>query len=148
MELSQHESMLSMTAPFFAHGVWETPAGNANPLGGDDRMERREGGRWVAVAGDAEAAVRDTGEVVGCEHLAARGFFVDVEQRDIGMQTMPGVAPKLHRTPGSVRRGAPGHGEDSRRVLGEMLNLDEATLDRLEAEGLTGEGPPPGWHGG
>jgi formyl-CoA transferase len=137
-----------MTAPFYAHGAWETPAGNCNPLGGDDRIEQGESHGWLARCGSLEAPVRSIAEVIACEHLAARGFFVDVEQRDIGLQKMPGVSPRLHRTPGAVRRGAPGHGEDSRRVLSEMLGIDEATLDRLEAEGLIGEGPPSGWEGG
>lgn len=147
MEISQHESMLSMTAPFHAHEWWETPAGNRAPAGGDARVEQGASGQWVASAGGLTEAVRSIAEVAACEHLAARGFFVDVEQVDIGRQTMAGVSPLLHRTPGSVRWGTPGHGQDSRRVLRELLGLDERTIDRLEAEGLTGEGPPSGWQG-
>ena len=147
MELSQQESMLSMTAPFYVHDGWTAPVGNLPPAGGDDRIEQGEDGRWHAFSDDHEAEVRFIDDVMQCEHLAKVGYFVDVEQNDVGAQRMPGVAPRLSRTPGSVRTGAPGHGADSRRVLREMLALDDSTLDRLEADGLIGEGPPPGWHG-
>lgn len=147
MEISQHESMLSMTAPFYAHERWTTPAGNSGPAGGDDRIEQGASGAWSASSGDYHEPVRTIAEVMECEHLAARGFFVDVDQVDVGRQRMPGVTPRLHRTPGAVRTGAPGHGQDSRRILGEMLGTDAATLDRLEADGFIGEGPPAGWAG-
>lgn len=148
VEIAQQESMLSMTAPFYVHDGWEAPAGNLNPLGGDDRIEPGTGGKWLAHVAGVTAPVRTTAQVMDCEQLAARGFFVDVEQVDIGPQRMAGVAPRLHRTPGTVRFAAPGHGADSRRVLNEVLGLDDATLDRLEREELIGEGPPAGWTGG
>lgn len=146
MEISQHEAMLSMTAAFYVHDGGPVPAGNADPMGSGERIERF-GDAWVARSGDAVGEVRSINEVMACEHLRARRFFVEVDQVDVGIQTMPGVVPRLHRTPGSVRTGSPGHGQDSRRVLRERLGLDEDTLDRLEAAGITGEGPPAGWEG-
>ena len=148
MEVSQHEAMLSMTAPFYVHEGWTAPAGNWNPSAKDDRIERNGDGAWTARSGELTARVRTIAEVVTCEHLAARRFFVDVDQVDVGLQRMPGVAPRLHRTPGTVRSGAPGHGQDSRRVLREMLDISDATLDRLEKEELIGVGPPSDWTGG
>ncbi len=142
MELSQHEAMLSMTAPFYARDGWTAPAGNVNPCGGDDRIEG-DGDGWLASAGEHSARVRTIDEVMACEHLAARAFFVDVEQVDVGPQRMPGVSPRLQRTLGAARVGSPGHGEHSREVLRDMLGMDDTTLDRLEAEGKIGAGPKP-----
>jgi hypothetical protein len=42
-----------------------------------------------------------------------------------------------------VRLPPVAHGEHSRAILGAYLGLDDGTLDRLEAEGIIGEGPPP-----
>ena len=141
MEISQHEAMLSMTAPFYVHYGWPAPAGNRNPAGGHDRIELDSEGRWLAMSGEHSAIVRSIEDVMECEQLAARQFFVDVEQVDVGKQRMPGVTPRLHRTSGSVRRGSPGHGEHSREVLAEMLGLDGDTLDRLQGAGKIGAGP-------
>ncbi len=146
MELAQQESMLAMTAAFYARSGWQAPAGNANPCGGDERMEQREGD-WFALACGEEARVRDVAAVMACPHLAARSFFVRVDQPDVGPQTMAGISPRLHRTPGRVRWATPRHGQDSRAVLSAWLGLDQLTLDRLEAAGLIGEGPPGGWDG-
>jgi crotonobetainyl-CoA:carnitine CoA-transferase CaiB-like acyl-CoA transferase len=146
VEVAQQESMLSMTARFYAHGGWSAPAGNLDPAGSDERIERSEAG-WVARSAGAASPVRSIAEVIECEQLRARGFFVEVDQVDVGLQTMPGVVPRLSRSPGAVRWGAPGHGQDSRRVLREVLGLDDEAIDRLEAAGITGEGPPAGWDG-
>lgn len=111
-------------------------------------------GSWAAVlpapvaeetlmaAGVPAARVRTMSDVRDCPQLAANGFMLDLEQPEVGLHRMAGVAPRLTATPGSVRRPSPGHGADSRHVLSEFLGLDDDEIDRLEAAGITGEGPP------
>lgn len=94
------------------------------------------------------ARVRSVSELSECPQLAARDFFVTVEQPEVGRQRTAGIAARLSRTPGSVRLPAPRHGEHSREVLRDLLGLDDAALDELEAAGITGEGPPPGFDPG
>lgn len=96
----------------------------------------------LATAGVPAARVREMSEVLACPQLNARGFMLDVEQPEVGLHRMAGVAPRLAATPGSVRWPAPGHGADSGRVLREILGLSHEEVARLEAAGITGEGPP------
>ena len=115
-------------------------------------------GRWTraraAEAAEAEllalglpaARVLEMGEVVASPHLAARGFFEEFEQPDVGWQRMTGLVPRFSRTPLRMRLPAARHGEHSRQVLHDLLGLDEAELDRLEAGAIIGSGPPPGWN--
>jgi formyl-CoA transferase len=48
---------------------------------------------------------------------------------------LPGIVPKLSRTPGAHVRPAPRVGQDSRAVLRGM-GLDEAQIAELEAMGV------------
>lgn len=96
----------------------------------------------LLAAGVPAARVRTMSGVRDCPQLAARGFMLDIEQPEVGLHRMAGVAPRLTATPGSVRRPSPGHGVDSRHVLREFLGLGDDEVDRLEAAGITGEGPP------
>jgi len=145
MEVAQHETTLSITAPFYVRSGWSAPFGNRDfdldphEIAGDDEHG------WVARAGTASAPVRSVAQALECEHLAARSYFLDVEQPEVGPQRIAGVSPRLSRTPGSVRRPAPRHGEHSRDVLCGMLGVSYAEYDRLEAAGVTGSGPPPGY---
>jgi formyl-CoA transferase/succinyl-CoA--D-citramalate CoA-transferase len=54
---------------------------------------------------------------------------------------MTGVVPRFSRTPGAIRHPGPGLGEHTREVLRELLGLDDAALDALQAAGQIA-GPP------
>lgn len=95
--------------------------------------------------GFAAARVRSMREAVDCPQMSARDYFEEIEQPEVGLQRMAGVVPRLHRTPGSVRMPAPGHGEHSRKILAELLGIGDATFGELVAAGITGEGPPSDW---
>ena len=80
------------------------------------------------------APVRDLGEVVADPHLQARGFLQRVDHPEFGAITVPGSP--LHFVGLAARTHTPSVplGHDSRAVLAEKLGLDEAALDRLEAD--------------
>lgn len=145
MEVAQHETTLSLTAPFYVRTGWEAPFGNGDFDTAPHEIVRESDGTWLARAGTETAPVREVAEVLDCEQLAAREFFLDIEQPEVGQQRMAGISPRLSRTPGSVSRPAPRHGEHSRQVLQEMLGIDALEYERLEQAGITGSGPPPGW---
>ena len=71
------------------------------------------------------------------EHLAARGFWTELEHEDIGETvTYPGPWAKLSATPLSLRRRAPTLGEHNREVYCGLLGLPESELDALAADGV------------
>ncbi len=73
---------------------------------------------WVALFADSDACVApvlDLDEAPGHPHNRARGTFVAV---DGAMQPAP--APRFSRTPGSVERPPPDHGEHTDEILSEI----------------------------
>jgi len=80
--------------------------------------------------------VQSLGDVVRDPHLAARGYFVDVQQPGLGAVRMPG-APYHHRlTPWAVRRPAPQAGQHNEQVYCDELGLSREELARLRAGGI------------
>ncbi len=49
---------------------------------------------------------------------------------------MANVVPRLSATPGAVLHAGHAVGQDTHRVLRELLDLDEATLLALERDGV------------
>jgi formyl-CoA transferase len=49
---------------------------------------------------------------------------------------MPTVVPRLSDTPGGVRHAGRDVGQDSRAVLREVLDLEDARIDALAQEGV------------
>jgi formyl-CoA transferase len=74
--------------------------------------------------------VNTTAEVVADPQLHQRESLIRKAYEDIGELLMPGVVPKLSRTPGSVRHAGPPLGAHTEEVLTELLGM---TADDLEA---------------
>ncbi|MGH8786298.1 MAG: CaiB/BaiF CoA transferase family protein [Cupriavidus necator] len=81
------------------------------------------------------AAVRDLDEVINDRHMHERGMLHRVQHRDLGEVVLPhsplrfsGLAP-LPLTPN------PDLGQHTEVVLGELLGLDSAAINRLKAAG-------------
>ena len=73
-------------------------------------------------------------EVVRDAHLAARQFFVALEQPGVGTLAMPGAPFRPAVTPWALRRPAPGLGEHNDEVYGGWLGCAPAELARLRHE--------------
>ena len=83
------------------------------------------------------APVRTTREVANDPHLASRQVWTDIEHPRRGKTRVPNSPIRLHgSTPGRVRRPAPLLGQDTDRVLSELLGLSEAELLALHAAGV------------
>lgn len=69
--------------------------------------------------------------------LAARDMLLRVDD-DLGRPViMPGIVPKLTRTPGAVAwSGGSRPGHDNCQVLNDLLGLSEAEVAELTAEGV------------
>jgi crotonobetainyl-CoA:carnitine CoA-transferase CaiB-like acyl-CoA transferase len=83
------------------------------------------------------APVQTASEVVNDPHLLERGVWVDVEHPRRGRTRVPISPIRLHGgAPAAVRRPAPLLGQDTDRVLGELLGLDAGALAALHAAGV------------
>lgn len=77
---------------------------------------------WVALAAQANLAmqpVRAPEEVLTDPALVAEGAVVDVHDPELGPLRQPGILYRLHRTPGTVRGGAPIRGQHTSEVIAE-----------------------------
>jgi crotonobetainyl-CoA:carnitine CoA-transferase CaiB-like acyl-CoA transferase len=83
------------------------------------------------------APVRTTREVVDDPHLRQRGLWVDVEHPRRGKTRVPISPIRFHGSgPATVARPAPLLGQDTDRVLAELLDLSADDLATLHAAGV------------
>lgn len=119
-----------------------------------DRVANRaaleaEIGAWVArfaSAAELEAAigvstvlaaeVRTVAELAGTAWAAERGAFVDVELGQGDAIRVPQAPWRFSAAASGVRPEVGFRGEHNRVVLRRLLGLDDAELDRLEADGV------------
>ena len=76
-------------------------------------------------------------DIAADPHYQARGMLQTVHMHDGSALTVPGIVPKLSRTPGTHRRNAPTLGQDSDAVLREV-GLSEAQIQALKDKGIVG----------
>lgn len=81
------------------------------------------------------APVYTIADIFEDQHYRARDMLMRIPHPKLGEVTMPGVVPKLSRTPGRVVKAGSGIGEDTRAVLTQDLGLSDAEVDRLQAAG-------------
>ena len=79
--------------------------------------------------------VYDVEDIFNDPHYKAREMLIQGELEDGTEVTLPGVLPKLRKTPGSVERRAPTLGQDTEEVLGE-IGIDAKELSELRAKGV------------
>ena len=68
-------------------------------------------------------------------HYQARGMIVHVHMDDGSDLAVPGITPKLSRTPGGHRRNAPAIGQDTDAVLRD-IGLTPAQIQALKDQGI------------
>lgn len=79
--------------------------------------------------------VYDVADIFKDPHYQAREMLIQGELEDGTAVTLPGILPKLSKTPGGVERKAPTLGQDTDEVL-LSLGFDEATLHQLRDQGV------------
>lgn len=81
------------------------------------------------------SAVYDVAGIFADEHYRARDMLVQVSHPTLETVTLPGVVPKFHDNPGSVRTAGPLLGEHTDEVLASVgLTADE--IDGLRSQGV------------
>ena len=83
-------------------------------------------------------------DIFGDPHYKARQSIVAAPDPDLGSVAMAAVVPRLSETPGGIRHSGRHVGQDTRRVLAELLGLDGAQLDALVTAGvIRSDAPEP-----
>lgn len=99
----------------------------AKTVTSDEAMRRLED------AGVPSSLVNTVADIFAEQHFRDREMLLEVPHPDLGAVTVPGVIPKLSKTPGTVRH--PGHriGQDTFDVLQRLLGTPLSKLEELQA---------------
>jgi crotonobetainyl-CoA:carnitine CoA-transferase CaiB-like acyl-CoA transferase len=106
--------------------------------------DKHEAAALLQGAGVPAAPVENPWDLVASDYLRHRGFFTELEHPDAGRHPYPGLPVRLSITPGRQHRAAPTFGGDNGTVLGGILGLDPAEVERLGRIGATATVPLPG----
>lgn len=87
--------------------------------------------KLLEEAGVPTSKVNDVADIFQDEHFRARQMLVDVPHPDLGSLTVPGVVPKLSRTPGKIRHLGHKIGQDTSTVLTRVLGLSQEQVADL-----------------
>ena len=74
-------------------------------------------------------------DIAADPHYQARGMLQQVRMDDGSTMAVPGIVPKLSRTPGGHRRNAPALGQDTDAVLRE-IGLTAQQIEALRQRGI------------
>jgi formyl-CoA transferase len=104
-------------------------------------------GAWTAQRDVAEVLARldeasvpagriySVADIAADPHYLARGMLQTIDTGDGDALQVPGIVPKLSRTPGAQRRNAPRLGQDTEAVLTE-IGLTPAQIAELKRRGV------------
>ena len=76
-------------------------------------------------------------DIAADPHYLARGMLAEVSMSDGSILAVPGMVPKLSRTPGQHRRNAPSLGQDTDAVLLD-LGITEDQISEMKKRGIVG----------
>jgi crotonobetainyl-CoA:carnitine CoA-transferase CaiB-like acyl-CoA transferase len=94
----------------------------------------------LGVAGVPAGRVRSVGDAVADPQLTERGMIATVEHPVAGVLQFVSSPVKLSGTPGSAPVAPPTLGQHTDSVLRELLGLEDAELEELEAQGVITRG--------
>ncbi len=79
-------------------------------------------------------------DIAADPHYEARGMLQHVTLEDGSDMMVPGIVPKLSRTPGEHRRNAPVLGQDTDTILRD-IGLTVSQIEQLKAQGIVASAP-------
>jgi crotonobetainyl-CoA:carnitine CoA-transferase CaiB-like acyl-CoA transferase len=90
----------------------------------------------LARAGVPAGPVYDIAGICRDRQFRDRGMIVEIEDPDVGTVALPGIVPKLSRTPGAIAWAGPRMGAHNDAVYGRLLGLSPAEIDGLRRRGV------------
>jgi succinyl-CoA:(S)-malate CoA-transferase subunit A len=78
--------------------------------------------------------VNSIADIFADEHFQARGNLASVPVEGLGEVVVPGVVPRLSVTPGRINHLGPSLGDATEAVLGGLLGIEAAELQRLRQQ--------------
>lgn len=98
------------------------------------KLPKEHSAALLQGAGVPAAPVHTGRDVAGDRVLEAEGFFHLLDHPEAGRHLYPGLAHRLERTPGGMKRAAPPFGADTDYILGELLGMSPDDIADLIAE--------------
>ena len=92
----------------------------------------------LQAVGIAAGLVGNNRQLLQDPHLNARGFFVEIEEPDLGPKVYDGQAIRMDRMDPSAWTPCERLGEHSIRIFDELLGWDPAAIESLEQRGIMG----------
>jgi formyl-CoA transferase len=89
----------------------------------------------LATASVPAGRIYTVADIAADPHYSARGMLGEATLDDGTRLSVPGIVPKLSRTPGQQRHNAPALGQDTDAVLTE-LGLTQAQIQALKQRGI------------
>jgi formyl-CoA transferase len=86
-------------------------------------------------AGVPSGRIYTVADIAADPHYAARGMLQQITLADGDTLTVPGIVPKLSRTPGAHQRNAPALGQDTEEVMRE-IGLSDSQIAALKSRGV------------
>jgi crotonobetainyl-CoA:carnitine CoA-transferase CaiB-like acyl-CoA transferase len=90
----------------------------------------------LAKAGVPAGPVYDIADICRDPQFCERGMIVEIEDPDVGTVALPGIVPRLSRTPGSISWAGPRMGAHNDEVYGRLLGLAPSEIDGLRRRGV------------
>lgn len=87
------------------------------------------------AAGVPAGKIYNVADIAADPHYQARGMIEQIQLDDGSSLSLPGIVPKLSRTPGGHARNAPDIGQDTEAVLQE-IGLSAEQIQALKARGI------------
>ncbi|MBI3743606.1 MAG: CoA transferase [Chloroflexi bacterium] len=81
-------------------------------------------------------AVQNMADVVNCQHLKARDYFVEFDHPEAGRLKYPGAPYRFSKTPWRVRRPAPKLGQHNAEILCGLIGFSRYDLVDLRRTGI------------
>lgn len=132
---------------------------NREDLAADERFQTNEGrsgyadyldkeiGKWASQhnlkdaleqldqSGIPSGPIYSVADMVKDPHFLARKMVEEVDVENLGKLKMPGIIPKLSKTPGGTEWAGPTLGEHNEDVFKKYLGLNEAEIKSLQVNG-------------
>ncbi|MFC3678355.1 CaiB/BaiF CoA transferase family protein [Ferrovibrio xuzhouensis] len=96
----------------------------------------------LAAADVPAARIYNIADIFADPHYRQRDMLQRVASQELGEATVPGIVPKLSRTPGHVQWAGRAVGVDTRAVLADRLGLPDQAIDALARAGIVTESKP------